>query len=427
MIAIIGAGLTGLSVARLLPARQCRVFEREAIPGGLCRSEQVEGFTFDWSGHLLHVRDAGLRRRLGRLLPGMLQRHVRNASVHACGCTVPYPFQANLHGLPPEVVRECVTGFVRALYSRPRSARNPDFLSWVLATFGEGIARHFFIPYNEKLWLRSLEHLTIDWARWSIPRPGLDEVIGGALGISTTGMGYNPTFLYPRSGGIGVLPETLAKRLRNITFGKLLTRVNLRQREITFQDGETLHYDRLVSTVPLPALLHMIEDLPTWAAQAGNRFEWVSVCNCNLGINRAGVTPYHWVYFPERVYPFYRVGCYSNFSDGMAPPGTSSLYVEVATRPAQVADPATLEEAVAEGLRRCGMLRRRDRIVVSRCQHIRCAYVVHDSHRQRLLPRVLDFLATHGVSSAGRYGAWEYSSMEQALRTGAALAGNLRA
>lgn len=426
MIAIIGAGLTGLSLARLLPARRCRIFEREAVPGGLCRSEQVEGFTFDWSGHLLHLRDPGVRRRVGRLLPGGLQTHARNAAVHACGRYVPYPFQANLHGLPPEVVRECVTGFVQALYRRARPARTSDFLSWVRTTFGAGITRHFFIPYNEKLWLRGLEQLTSDWARWSIPRPGLDEVIGGALGIPTTGMGYNPTFLYPRAGGIGVLPTALATRLRTIAFGKRLTRVNLQQREITFRDGETLHYDRLVSTLPLPELLHMIEDLPAWAVRAGKRLEWVSVCNFNLGINRAGVTPYHWVYFPEPVYPFYRVGCYSNFSNCVAPPGTSSLYVEVAVRPDCPVDPATREETIAAGLHRCGMLRRRDRIVVSRCQHIHCAYVVHDRYRQRALPRVLDFLTSHGVYSAGRYGAWEYSSMEQALRTGTDLARELR-
>ncbi len=57
-IIILGAGLAGLSAAWHLQKRgiDCQVFEKESEVGGLCRSRQIDGFTFDCAGHLLHFK-----------------------------------------------------------------------------------------------------------------------------------------------------------------------------------------------------------------------------------------------------------------------------------------------------------------------------------------------------------------------------------
>ena len=58
MILIVGAGLAGLSTAFHLKGLPYRIFEKEKEIGGLCRSYQIDGFTFDLTGHLLHFRQA---------------------------------------------------------------------------------------------------------------------------------------------------------------------------------------------------------------------------------------------------------------------------------------------------------------------------------------------------------------------------------
>ena len=63
MILILGGGLTGLSTGLHLGQREHLILEREESTGGLCRSFQVEGFTFDLTGHLLHLRDDTIRNR----------------------------------------------------------------------------------------------------------------------------------------------------------------------------------------------------------------------------------------------------------------------------------------------------------------------------------------------------------------------------
>ncbi|MCX5899905.1 MAG: NAD(P)-binding protein, partial [Proteobacteria bacterium] len=217
MIAVIGAGLTGLSTAWHLGAdRNCRVFEQQDGIGGLCRSPVVDGFTFDHTGHLLHLRDSYTRDLVGRLLHGNLRTLKRNAAIYCMQQYLPFPFQANLHGLPRQALLECLEGFITAAMQKPASRKPENFQRWVTGTFGRGIARHFFIPYNEKLFCRSLRSITCDWVSWSVPKPSLQEVLQGALGMVNTGMGYNASFLYPERGGIQRLPEALGRRVKAV-------------------------------------------------------------------------------------------------------------------------------------------------------------------------------------------------------------------
>ena len=246
MIVIIGAGLTGLSAAYHLKNRPYMIFEQAEKPGGLCRTTEVEKFLFDFTGHLLHMKDPQTKRFLNRILPGTFSKIFRNAAVACRDTYLPYPFQANTYGLPENVVYECVMGFVEAHMRKRGSAGSSNFRDWIVKTFGDGIAKHFFIPYNEKLWLTDLRNLTTDWADWSVPRPTLQEVIGGALGIKNTGMGYNASFYYPEKGGIQFLIDSIEKKVKNLYTEKEVVSINLKGKFVTFQDKEQVSYDTLV-------------------------------------------------------------------------------------------------------------------------------------------------------------------------------------
>ncbi len=417
---ILGAGLTGLSAAYHLAPGDTVVVEREREVGGLCRSRDVDGFVFDNTGHVLHLRNAGIRDLVLTLLPDTFASIERKALVYSKGVYTAYPFQANTHGLPQAVVSECVLGFLEALRRRESSAAGASNLrEWILLTFGDGIARHFMLPYNEKLYRQDLTTLDGETTSWSIPQPTLQEVVQGAIGSEVRGLGYNPSFLYPTRGGIDVIPRALADRCGNLRLGTTVRRIDPVARRAELDGGDTLEYERLISTIPLDALLRMLDPSPDPVLrEASSRLRAVRVVNVNLGIDREGVLPGHWVYFPEPEFPFYRVGSASNFSDGVAPTGCSSLYVEVARRRDEVIDVETLRVEVVEALRRARILRASDRIVVQDAQILDPAYVVHDHDRQRLLPRIMSVLDRYGIVSTGRYGAWEYGSMETALSQG---------
>ena len=65
-------------------------------------------------------------------------------------------------------------------------------------------------------------------------------------------------------------------------------------------------------------------------AAAADNLRCNSVVNFNFGINRPDLSDKHWIYFPEKEYPFYRLGFGHNFSEHMTPPDCSSLYGEFA-------------------------------------------------------------------------------------------------
>lgn len=430
MIVIVGAGLAGLSTAWHLQDRPYRIFEKEREAGGLCRSYQVKGFTFDMTGHLLHFRQAAIKALIEGLLAGRLERHQRRSFIYSHRTFTEYPFQVNTYGLPPEVIRDCLLGFMATLTKPAAQGRALSFKEWILENLGEGIARHFMVPFNEKLWQVPLDELTSDWVSWLIPKPELKDVVNGALGIKDKAFGYNPTFLYPVQGGIEALPKALLAAVQEPAYGAELVEVDSGRRRATFRIGangtQTLDYDRLVSTIPVPELVRRCPDFPEALRRAAEGLRCVSVYSVNLGVARPRVTDMHWIYFPEPDYPFYRAGFPMNFSPSLGPDGCSSLYVEISHQPSeQVAEPDILRR-VRAGLERAGIFTPQEDIVAADVRDIRYAYVLFDRHRAQALPAILAALEARGIHSIGRYGRWEHTSMEDAIGQGKALGERLR-
>ena len=433
MIVIVGAGLAGLSTAYHLAGVPYRVYEREEEVGGLCRSYRKDGFTFDYTGHLLHFRQPAIKALVEQLLAGKLQKHSRKSFIYSHQTYTEYPFQVNTHGLPPEVVRECLLGFIETL-TKPASsiaAKDRSFKQWILENLGEGMAKHFMVPFNEKLWQVSLDELTSDWVSWLVPKPELKDVINGALGVKDKAFGYNPSFLYPSADGIRVLPESFLPGIAGVSNGIELEEVDTRRRRALFRNrrtGERVdeHYESLVSTIPVPELVRRCLDFPAHLKEAAEGLRWVSVYNVNLGVSREQVSDKHWLYFPEPAYPFYRVGFPMNFSPSLGRAGCSSMYVEMSHRPTEHHSEEQLVDRARSGMEQAGILRPDDELVVADVKDLHYAYVYFDRHRARALPAILSELERRGIHSIGRYGRWEHTSMEDAIGQGKQLAERLR-
>lgn len=426
MIVIIGGGLAGLSTAYHLGATEHVVLESESTPGGLCRSREIDGFIFDYTGHLLHLRDPRAIRLVEDLLPGGLAETVRKAVIRSRGVTLPFPYQANLHGLPPDFVARCIVEFVKTLDGEVPDDPATSFEDWALAVFGRGICDGFMFPYNEKLFRRRPADMTADWVSWAVPKPNLDEVVRGATGVPNTGMGYNATFRYPARGGIGVLPEALARRVEHLRCDCPVAAVDLEARKVTLASGERLAYDHLVVTAPLPSFLAMARGGDTdWPSQAPRLDASVVAC-LNLGVAREGMGDgAHWIYYPDDDVPFYRAGFPSNISDAVAPPGTSSMYVEMGLRKDEAYDPEQLASTMERGLLDAGLLLPEDKVLVRDLVRVDPGYVIFDRSRQQAMAELVPALKAHGVHLIGRYGAWTYSYMERAILDGLEIAESL--
>jgi UDP-galactopyranose mutase len=430
-IVILGGGLAGLSSAWHLQQAghdNYQLFEKESRVGGLVRSEIIDGFTFDFTGHLLHFRDEYVKDLVLRLLGENLHYVERNAWIFSKNVYTRYPFQTNTFGLPADIVKECVIGFVEAKYGEQGKTRSDapptnghpgemSFEDWIYESFGAGIARHFMIPYNEKLWTVHPRELTCNWMGRFVPQASFEDILDGALADQGKRVGYNAHFYYPLHGGIESLPRALATSLTNIHLESEASEIDLRERRISFTNGEHIYYDKLISTMPLPRLLEIIRPLPTGIERLGRNLRYNSVFNINLGVDRR-LTDKHWVYFPEPEYIFYRVGFPSNFSPFNAPSGTTSMYVEISYSGDKPVDKGKALQRAKEGLIEAGILRESDRILVEKCFDIRCAYVIYDRHHEHTVAKIQRALEDNGIYSVGRYGSWEYSGMQDAILQG---------
>jgi len=444
-VLIIGAGLTGLSTAFHLEKMggiDYSVFEKREKVGGLCRSEYVTGrrfegeFTFDILGHLLHLKQQYTKWLVRELLRGNLRAGIpRDARIYSKGIYTRYPFQANTYGLPPEVVKECVFGLIDAKYRSRHSAKIPpeeSFYDWILRNFGKGIAKHFMLPYNQKIWTVHPRELTCEWIKVNpkyVPSPTIHEVIRGALVDHRKRFGYNVLFDYPRRGGIQKLPDAFKEKIKNLKLNASLSKVNMRKKVAYFEGRKIEEKFRfLVSTVPLPELiLKIIENMPEKVKNAALKLKYTSVLSLNLGIKRENIDHGHWVYFPEDKYIFYRVGFPKKFSDNMCPTGTSSVYVEIACKPGQIT-PKKERELIARAkkdLIKAGIMITEREILMEHWEQIPYAYVIYDRNRDRNLKIIQDYLKEKDIYSVGRYGGWKYSTMEEAILEGKEVAEKL--
>lgn len=434
-IVIIGAGLTGLSCAHHLGGGYLLV-EKELEPGGIVRTRiRQNSFYCDGTGHWLHLRNAAMKELVNKLLPDELVEHERKAVIFSHGVFTQYPFQANTYGLPREVILECLLGLLKAKHPEDfgqKSIAEPpkNFQDWIVRAFGEGIAKHFMVPYNQKLLGVKLTELMPAFAERFIPRPSTEDVIKGALGFSRESLGYNAKFVYPRHGGIGALSRAFANTLKEPPlYGVRITGIDLKLKTVSLSNGKVVRFKKLVNTMPLVQLVAMLNDAPDEVRTAAKNLRATTVYYFDIGVRGEGgpASHYHWVYFPEPEFIFYRAGSYSAVHKEAAPPGFRSYYVEMSGElEGLLLQPEKLKQRVLTDLKKAGILTAQDQILFMELCEIPHAYVIFDQHYEESRNLIFDYLKQNDVLTGGRWGGWGYGGMEDAMLDGQKIAGEIR-
>jgi protoporphyrinogen oxidase len=196
-------------------------------------------------------------------------------------------------------------------------------------------------------------------------------------------------------------------------------RIELARRVVDLGD-ERVPFEVLVSSLPLPALVELCDEVPPEVRAAAAKLRATHLYYLDVALDSLPGKDFHWAYVPEAKYPFYRVGCYSHFSAELAPPGTGSLYVELADREEPVLE--RVLPAVVAGLVEMGVIAGPQAIRFARVRRIDCAYVIFDHAYYDAVGVIRPFLEAARIISTGRYGGWQYGSMEDALLEGRAAA-----
>ena len=431
--AILGAGVSGLALARTMVERgfdasNLHLFEAGPVIGGLCRSKTVDGFTYDVTGgHILFSKDAGVMQWMKDCAggDGAFVRRDRNTKIRFEDRWVHYPFENGIGDLPDQANFDCLKGYVEAWHDRQRnqSGAPEDFKSWIQWRFGDGIARHFMDPYNEKIWKRPLEDITSGWVAGRVPDAPIDDVLRAAIGIRTEGYTHQAIFFYPKQGGFQAITDgigsTLLPRVRLSTPVTAL----VRHGEGWRVNGED--FDRVVNTIPMNELPKLVEGMPEDVAACMEGLAFNNITCLLLALDRPEHPDLSWVYFPHHVQgPANRITYMSNYSPGNAPEGKTSFLCEVTSAGGAPFPGPEVEEEVIAGMEYAGLVRR-DEILFADRTDTRYAYIVYDHHLEERRSRSIAWCEANAIHPLGRFGHYDYFNSDQCVIAARKLADEL--
>lgn len=429
-VVILGAGPTGLGAAYRLHEAGVESFtllEAQDHPGGLASTYvDDEGFFWDVGGHVQFSHYAYYDEVLDRALGDAWLEHQRESWVWIDGRFVPYPFQNNLHRLRAADRERALAGLERAAARRQAGrakAKAEDFRSWILDTFGDGLAEIFMFPYNAKVWGYPLDQLGVEWMGDKVATPDLERLRRNLRDRrDDVSWGPNRRFRFPRRGGTGAIWNGVAGLIpgERLRFGAEVTRVELAERRVVLNDGRRISYDALVTSMPLDRFCALCDDLAPADRRAAAALVHSSCHILGAGL-RGGRPPALdskcWMYFPEAHSPYYRVTVFSNYSPhhvpGAAADGYWSLMAEVCETPHRPVDAGGLEEWVLRAMARDRLIGDETEVVSFWQRREEHGYPTPFRGRDRVLGHLLPALERRGVYSRGRFGAWKYEVSNQ--------------
>jgi protoporphyrinogen oxidase len=424
-IVVLGTGMAGFGAAHRLHSEGITpvMYDKNAHYGGHTASfRYASGFLFDVGPHISFTKDPRIQDLFADSVDQRYETIQINLNNYWRGHWPLHPVQLHLHGLPEDLIVKVIADFVEERSGPQRPIKNYE--DWLLASFGRTFAESFPMQYTRKYHLTDARNMSTDWLGPRIYRPSLEEVLRGALSSAAPHVHYITQFRYPSDGGFMCYLQKFVP-LGNLKLNHELVSIDPGQRQLTFANGLVTHYDGLVSSVPLPELIRMIQGTPADVVDASRRLACSTCVLVNIGVNRQDISSAHMTYFYDEDTCFARLGFPHMLSARNAPPGAGSIQAEVYFSDKYKPLTGSAEdwiEPVIRDLRRCGILREEDRILFRTALLLRYANVIFDLQRANALKTVHAYLDDLGIAYCGRYGDWGYMWTDESFKSGEAAA-----
>lgn len=415
---ILGSGIAGISAGYHLKQKgiDSVIYEKDNDWGGLCGNFTIDGFRFDRFVHFTFTKDEYIAGIFEKSSP--LYAHPSVSYNYYQGCWLKHPAINNLAALPTETKVKIITDFVNRPHTEVTDIQNYD--EWLRVQNGNYFTDNFAAVYTRKYWGQSPKDMETKWIGNRIYSPALEEVLRGSYSEQAANFYYTNYMKYPQKGGFRSILDDCRQGL-DIRFNKKVVRISPSSKQIFFADGSCETYSRLISSLPLPEIVKMIDGCPTEVLTAAEHLNWTCGYQVSLGFNRPDVAKYLWFYIYDTDIPPARVYSPNLKSPDNAPEGCSSLQAEIFYANDAEIPPAelVLKQTVDKLKSVCGFSD--SDILVQDIRFERYANVTftHGIYHHREI--ILNYLTSQGIESIGRFGKWDYLWTFQAFKTGMEL------
>lgn len=402
--AVIGAGISGLAIARILQKNsKVVVFEKDNRPGGLVKCDEVDGILYHKvGGHVFNSRRADVLEWFWQLFDREHDFH--KATRHAVvalpgGGFVDYPIENHLYQMPHDMREAVVDDLLQIAahgYGEPE-----NFDAFLQSRFGKTLYESYFSPYNRKIWRRPLTDVPLDWLKGKLPMPSVREILLSNISQQKEMNMVHSTFWYALRGGSQFLADTLAKDL-DIRYGADISGIS-RQGSCWEVNGE--RFDTVIYTGnvrELPSILRGQVNLSCYEAELkALEYHGTTSVLCEIDAN-----PYSWIYMPDESHGSHRIICTGNFSPNNAPKQIHTATIEFSEE--------MNRQEIEKQLLRIPLHPR------YKAHHYEsCTYPVQTQNTKTTIRAVKSALEPLGIYLLGRFAEWEYYNMDAAV--GAAL------
>ena len=418
---VLGSGMAALGAHEVLynAGIDHVLFDKNPYPGGHTATfYDSSGFIFDDAPHISFTENSRLQEMLARNVGGEFETIHASVDNYWHGYWIKHPAQVNLHGLPEDLVVDCIADFVAAAMAEPGGINNYE--QWLKAAFGRTFAETFPMVYGLKYHTTVASNMSTDWLGPRLYQPDLRQVLRGALSPNTAHVHYVDHFRYPTYGGfVNYLNPWL--RRAGLRLNHEASSIDPEEKVVNFANGNSARYAVLLSSIPLPDLVPMIRGVPDDVRDAAARLACTTAVMVNLGIARDDISSAHWRYFYDEDIFFTRLSFPHLFSPKTVPEGHGSIqaecYYSEKYRPLDRTPESCIEPVIAD-LERTGILTEDDKVVFKQAKVVRYSNVIFDLERHDALAVVHGFLQDVGIRWCGRYGDWDYSWTDQAFFSG---------
>lgn len=412
-IAIIGAGISGLSAARILEKKyRVKIFERGSKPGGLVKCDRINDNLFHRvGGHVFNSRNPEVLDWFWSFFDREKEflKARRNAKILFQGKLIGYPIENYLHQLDKDFVSAVLDDFLSPAYQPAPPFSYPDFASFLRSNFGETLYEAYFKPYNEKIWNTDLKNIPLNWLHGKLPMPNLKEMLLSNMVLQEESEMVHATFYYAKEGGSQYIADRLAEGL-NIEFNSDINAI--RKTEEGFMVGKEGPFRNIVftgdvrkiSTVfpglrPASELSEALQDLPSNGTS--NLF-----CETDPG-------EISWLYLPGPETPAHRIIYTGTFAESNNRGSSRHTCVVEFSGKYSFAE---MSEAVKS---LPGNLKPMD------WNYEPNSYILHNHATAELIQKAKQDLKSEGVYLLGRFAEWEYYNMDKAIEAAMQLGKDL--
>lgn len=435
-VVIIGGGPCGLSAAWELSALgiPAVVLERESLPGGLCATVEHQGWRFDLGGHRFLSSSPELVERVKALLGDSLLLAERKSVVLLGGKRFQYPLEAQnlVENLGLATNLRALWDYGRASLRRLRQPEPESFEGWVRSRFGDTLYQMFFGPYTEKLWGLPASQISSDWAAQRISLLSLGDVALRLFGLRRSPIrGYARGYFYPERG-IGqifhAMSDDITARGGEVRYQTEVVGIDTEGERVVAVRARGPHGEERIparavfSTASLPALVGWLRPQAAPSLRSDIRaLRFRALRFFNILLDQPDLSPNTWMYVAEPRYFMSRIQEPKRRSPHSAPPGKTSVMVEI---PCHEGDElwsipdAEMFDRVTRDLASLGYdvaPNALDYFSTRVKEGYPIYHVGYTASRDRLLTEALRF---QNLFTAGRQGAFRYVFMDTAMEMG---------